>query len=175
MNVTHNIRRFVMSIFVAASLGSAAPAFATCPIAGSSFAGPRGAVAIFRYVGRYSGWPSDIALGVRSGQGRPTHWFLFDRGAARYINLISTTDVTSRNWKPPTPDGGERPLGDMHFVSTTASLAVVHGIPNSRDAAPSRLFLPDLPEVLAHRASPPEDVQLFFFKLVRCGGSRSPR
>jgi len=39
----------------------------------------------------------------------------------------------------------------------------------SGDTAPLYLYLPDLSEVLAHRADPPENIGLFFFKLANCG------
>jgi hypothetical protein len=57
----------------------------------------------------------------------------------------------------------------MHFISAARSLAVILRVPTSRDTAPEYLLLPDLPEILAHRASPPENVGLFFFKLTHCG------
>ena len=141
----------------------------TCAIEGSSFTGPDGAVAVFRYIGRHNGWKSDLALGVRAGRRNPFHWFLFDRGSARYINLISTTDVGRPGWSPPSPDGGPRPLGEMHFVAATSTLAVTSALPTSGASAPHYLLLPDLPEVLAHRANPPENVPLYFLKLARCG------
>jgi hypothetical protein len=157
------------SLAVWSLIGTATPANAACPIANSSFAGPRDALATFRYIGRRSGWVSDLALGVRAAKGHATHWFLFDRGAARYVNLISTTDVTRKDWKPPSPDGGSRPLGEMHFLAATRDLHLLGDVPSSRDAAPSYLLLPDLPEVLAHRGQPPENIELFFFKLAHCG------
>lgn len=163
------LRRIMGAVTTAVALNAGVPAVAACPIVGSRYTGEHGAVATFRNVGRRTGWVSDLALGIQGGQGLPTHWFLFDRGSARYINLISTTDVTRKGWAPPSPDGGERPLGDMHFISATRSLAVTPTVPTSRDAAPSYLMLPDLPEVLARRATPPEDIRLFFFKLAHCG------
>jgi hypothetical protein len=159
----------VRAFLIAAYISASAPALSACPIVDSSFSGDRGAFATFRSVGRRPGWPSDIALGVRAGRGMPMHWFLFDRGSARYINLISTGDVSKKGWTPPSSDGGYRPLGEMHFVSATKTLVVSERIPTSQDAAPTYLLLPDLPEVLTRRATPPEDIHLFFFRLRHCG------
>ena len=55
----------------------------------------------------------DVALGGRGAAGPPEHWFLFDRGAAGRIKLVSTTDVTRQSWHLPSPGGGMRPLGEM--------------------------------------------------------------
>jgi hypothetical protein len=172
MTQAYIFRRFMTLLVVSSLVGTAVPGKAACPIVNSSFAGPQGALATFRYIGRRAGWFSDLALGIRAAKGHLTHWFLFDRGAARYVNLISTTEVTRKDWKPPSPDGGNRPLGEMRFVAATRDLRILGVVPNSRDTAPVFLLLPDLPEVLAHRAQPPENVGLFFFKLAHCGKYR---
>jgi hypothetical protein len=143
-------------------------ATAACPITGATYSTPSGARAEFRSVGSI-GWMSDLAIGVRSGTNRPTHWFLFDRGSARYINLISTTDVTRAGWRPPSADGGVRPLGETHFVAASRDLVVSEEVPTSHTAVPYYLFFPDLPELLAHSPIPPEDMTQAIFKLARCG------
>jgi len=166
------MNRVALTFFAAISMCGSVPALSACPIVNATYSGDDGATATFRQVARQGLWVSDLALGVRGATGHPIHWFLFDQGSARYINLISTTDVTRKGWMPPSADGGERPLGDTHFIAVARSLAVILRVPTSRDSAPEYLLLPDLPEVLAHRASPPEDMGLFFFKLAHCGGRR---
>jgi hypothetical protein len=152
--------------------GSTRPAgapIAECPLVQARYAASDNQVtARFHAIGRRPGWRSDVALGVRSAPGRPEHWFLFDRGAARRINLISTTDVTKRGWQPPSPDGGARPLGEMTYLAADARKAVIAALPTSASPAPRLIVLPELPEVLARRASPAEDATQPILSFVRC-------
>jgi hypothetical protein len=114
------------------------------------------------------GFKSDLALGIRSATTKDFHWFLFDRGSARYLNLISTTDISEAHWAAPPPDGGERPLGEMHYIGLDASLAQIDQIPNSEGAAASVIVLPDVQEVFARRGNLLENVDSTTFRLVGC-------
>src|SRR6185295_7617599 len=95
-------------------LAASIPAQSGCPIERAAYAmrGDARLTASFRDVGTHAGWPGRLAFGVRSARTNRTLWFLFDRGAARRINLISTEDVTRPGWRPPEADGGRRPLGE---------------------------------------------------------------
>lgn len=114
------------------------------------------------------GFKSDLALGVRSAATKDFHWFLFDRGSARYLNLISTTDIKQPNWTAPTPDGGKRPLGEMHYIGLDSSLAQIDQIPDSGATAPNYIVLPDVQEVFVRRGDLLENVSSTTFKLTGC-------
>lgn len=114
------------------------------------------------------GFKSDLALGVRSAPTKPFHWFLFDRGSARYLNLISTTDIKAAGWKAPTPDGGERPLGEMHYIGLDPSFVQMDAIPDSHALAPQLIVLPDVQEVFAKRGGLLEDIASTTFRLAGC-------
>jgi len=141
-----------------------------CPVEQAHYAmeGVPGVEAGFSPVGHHAGWKSDVALYVRT----PAHmdYFLFDQGSARYVRLISTTDVTASGWKPPDPDGGVRPLGSMEYFSLHADGSFYQDvIPKAGDEAPARIFLPDLAEVMWYRGEPRQDVPHAFLILARCG------
>jgi hypothetical protein len=149
---------------------AAAGLHASCPIGRATYTARDGAglTASFHDIGKRLGWLSPLALGVQSARTRRTFWFLFDRGAARRINLISTGDVTQAGWRPPLPDGGMRPLGEMPYLAANADLAFDEHVPTAASPAPKYILLPELPEALAHRASPPESVKLAFFQYEGC-------
>ncbi|TWB37268.1 hypothetical protein [Nitrospirillum pindoramense] len=125
----------------------------------------------FRDVGHHENWQSTLAFFVRSNSTGKTYWFLFDAGTARYINLISTTDVTAPGWHPPDPDGGTRPLGELHYFAANADLTFNESLPKAGDAAPDHILLPDLSEVMAYKATPRETVQTAFFDNTGCAQS----
>jgi hypothetical protein len=66
----------------------------------------------------------DLALMLTPSAGL-AYWFLFDEGSARYINLISTTDVTLKGWEPPMDAKGGRPLGEMHYFVLAIPLLLI--------------------------------------------------
>ena len=117
-------------------------------------------------------WISDVALFVTSLRSGRTYWFMFDAGSARYVNLISTFDVTKPGWHPPGPDGpaSERPFGQMHYLSTDADLTFSLDIPFQKTPAPTYILLPDLSEWGWYRLPPMEreSAPLAFFKLQSC-------
>ncbi len=164
----------VLGFFLA--LGSpglaSADASASCKTAHARYAmmGAPGFTAGFRPQPRHEGWQSDAAFFIHSDQSRKTFWFLFDGGTARYINLISTTDVTVPGWSPPPPEGGVRPLGSMHYMAADADLKFSLEIPRQATPAPTYVLLPDLSEKLRYGQAGPdqEDAPVAFFKLVGC-------
>lgn len=129
-----------------------------------------GFTARFIPVGKREGWLTDVALEVRSRQSGRDYWFLFDGGTARYINMISTTNVERPGWTPPPPDGGERPLREMHYMATDAALRFDIDMPKAAKPAPAYILLPDLAEILHYgqRGGPIDDAPTAFFKLEGC-------
>lgn len=103
----------VMSLFAALGAPALASAAAppACPTAKARYQlmDAPGFTAGFLAQPSHEGWLTDVAFFVRSAPSGKTYWFLFDRGSARYINMISTTDVTAPGWTPPDADGGPRP------------------------------------------------------------------
>jgi hypothetical protein len=123
----------------------------------------------FHVIGDYDTLVSNLALFVHSGKSDRTFWFFFDQGSARYIYLHSTTDVLAPDWRPPDPDGGDRPLGQMHYIPASADLSFSLVLPQSGQPAPSYILLPDLPDVMWYRVREPrESVPLAFFQLSDC-------
>lgn len=112
---------------------------------------------------------SDMAAHIENTGSKASFWFLFDAGSARYINLISTTNVLQKNWEPPDPDGGKRPLGEMHVFFWDSDMKVMETVPQAESPAPRVVFIPDLSEVLTFRAPVRYDLQAGMFKLDYCG------
>ena len=121
----------------------------------------------FVKVGKRDGWVSDLALKLTPTIG-PAYWFLFDEGSARYINLISTTDVTLKGWDPPTDAKGNRPLGMMHYFAWSRDYRFDDSAPASATLAPERIFLPDLADAMWYRASPRQGLSQGVFLLDGC-------
>ena len=94
----------------------------------------------FRDVGEHRGWGSTLALDIRDKTSKRNFWFLFDRGSARYINMISTTDVTASNWMPPGDDNKGRPLGEMHFFRVVEANGLFAGLAAERPESTRKYF-----------------------------------
>lgn len=122
---------------------------------------------VFVPIGKHEGWGSDIALRIDT-KGNPSYWFLFDGGSARYVNMISTTDVKARGWAPPDSDGGNRPLEEMHYFAWSGEYAFDTDYPQSTTKAPDRIFLPDLSEAMWYQANPRMGVKYGVFVLDGC-------
>jgi hypothetical protein len=122
-----------------------------------------------------AGWLTDVFFYVRSARSRRTYWFMFDKGSARHVTLISTTDVTRPDWRPPGADGGIRPLGDMTYIAADRQLRFQQNdIPKGRDMAPYYVLLPDLAEKLWYSMPADwgrESAPLGFFKQSGCAVS----
>ncbi len=154
------------------AIASPASAKAVCKTAGAHYRmiDWPGFTARFIPIGKRPGWKSDVALEVGSRQSGRRYWFLFDGGTARYVNMISTTDVQGAGWAPPPPDGGDRPLREMHYMATNAGLRFDIDMPAAAQPAPTYILLPDLSEVLHYgqRGGPIDDAPTAFFKLEGC-------
>jgi hypothetical protein len=153
-----------------AAASAAAPT--NCKAAGARYEmmGAPGLTAGFRPMASHTGWLTDVAFFVHSDHSKKTFWFLFDAGTARYINLISTTDVTQTSWTPPPPDGGDRALGEMHYMAADAALKFSLELPRQTTTPPAYILLPDLSEKLRYgqAGGDREDVPVAFFKLKGC-------
>jgi hypothetical protein len=157
--------------FSLADAASAAPAVG-CKTARARYEmmGAPGFTAGFRPEPKRPGWLTDVSFFLRSAQTGKTFWFLFDEGSARYVNMISTTDVTAPGWAPPDPDGGARPLGEMHYLAADAALKFDPRLPRQDAPAPTYVLLPDLAETLWYRQrdGAKEAAPTAFLKLVGC-------
>ena len=160
------------AIAFALTLAGAPPPIWDCPTERARYElmGAPGFTAGFRPEPKRPGWPTDVSFFVRSAASGKTFWFLFDRGTARYVNMISTTDVTAPGWAPPDPDGGVRPLGDMHYLAADAALKFDPLAPRQGAPAPAYVLLPDLAEKLwyGQRDGAKEAAPTAFFKFKDC-------
>lgn len=118
-------------------------------------------------VGKHDEWRSDVALRIDT-KGGPSYWFMFDGGSARYVNMISTTDVRTSGWVPPTGDTGTRPMGEMHYFAWSGEYEFRAEYPQSTAMAPERIFLPDLSEAMWYRANPRVAVKHGVFIMDGC-------
>jgi hypothetical protein len=159
-----------LSIAGFAATSWAAPT--NCKVANARYEmmGAPGLTAGFRPVGNHPGWLTNVAFFVHSDQSKRTFWFLFDAGTARYITLISTTDVSAQGWTPPPPDGGDHPLGSMHYMGADSNLRFSMTLPRHTTPAPTYILLPDLSEKLRYgqAGAAKEDVPVASFKLKGC-------
>ena len=156
---------------LAAALASTG--FAACPIQNARYRmlHDPDVWAGFHTVGRHEGWISDLAFFVHSKSSSQTHWFLFDQGTARYIALISTTNVLESGWAPPDADGGVRPLGDTDIMLADKAYRFASEAPRTGDARPEFILLPDLSDILWSKGKPREDVPTDLFKFDHCAAA----
>ncbi|AYV47120.1 hypothetical protein CFHF_01175 [Caulobacter flavus] len=121
-------------------------------------------------------WPQRVALKVDTGQGR--YWFLpYDGGTSGITRVASTTDVQAPGWKPPHPDGGPRPLGDLEYLAADATWRLIEGAPGRGQPAPAHIFLSELDDRLRHPPGdqPRDSVPRQFFDLAACGAAKPHR
>lgn len=116
-------------------------------------------------------WPSNIALLIHFKSTNRNYWWLpWAGGSDEKQNLASTTDVTAAGWRPPSPDGGPRPLGDVDYMAMNAAYDVLVDMPQRGGPAPAHFFIHDLREALWYRTpSDQRDADARqFFDLVSC-------
>src|SRR3954454_10322165 len=117
-------------------------------------------------------WPSHVAFRIHMGKTNRTYWFLpWPGGTDDLQNLASTTDVEAPDWKPPSPDGGPRPLGDFNYIATDARYNVIDSIPHRGGKAPAHILIPRLGDALRHPVAarnPRDRAPKQFFDLVGC-------
>ena len=117
----------------------------------------------FRSVDSSPDWPSGLALAVHSRPGQTSWWLPWRGGTDNLQHLASTTDVTARDWRPPNPDGGPRPLGDRSYVGMDADYNVLEDVPHRGGLAPAHMLIPD-----AGSSRDPVFLAKQFFDLVSC-------
>ena len=125
----------------------------------------------FRDVESGPDWPSKVALLIHIGKTNRSYWWLpWAGGTNGEQNLASTTDVTATGWKPPSPDGGPRPFGDVNYLAMNAAYDVLSVMPQRGGPAPAHFFIHDLGEALWYRTPPDKrDSNAHqFFDLVSC-------
>ena len=83
--------------------------------------------------------------------GRIYWWVPWNGGTDGQQNLASTTDVTRPGWRPPNPDDGPRPLGDVDFISTDAGYNLWDHVPVRGGPAPAHFLISNLREALWYR------------------------
>ena len=124
----------------------AAAASAECPSERAQYVLRRwpDVTAYFRAVDSGNDWPSQLALAIHSKKtGQTTWWVPWQGGTDGRTNIASTTDVTRRDWRPPNPDDGPRPLGDRQFLTTDSSYNIMEGVPQRGKPAPAHMLNPD--------------------------------
>ena len=118
-------------------------------------------------------WPSHLAFRIHLARSGRSYWFLpWPGGTDDLQHLASTTDVDAPGWRPPSPDGGPRPLGDIDYIATDAQYRVIDGIPQRGGIAPAHILLPNLGDHLWHQSpivEPRDAAPKQFFDLVSCG------
>src|SRR4051812_22204866 len=97
------------------SAGAVAP-WPRCTIGDAVYTMPASQLRLsFVGIGKRRDLISDIAVHITEPRSHRQFWYYFDEGSAPKVSLISTTDVTARNWRP-NADGGERPYGYATFI-----------------------------------------------------------
>lgn len=96
----------------------------------------------FRKVDSGPDWPSGLALAIRFKKSGHTYWWLpWNGGTDNRQNIASTTDVTASDWRPPSPDGGPRPHGNMEYLGLNANYDIINDIPHRGKPAPAHMLL----------------------------------
>jgi hypothetical protein len=163
-----NIRAFIACcvLMVVPSIAARAGAAPACAIDHARYAldGDPTFTAGFRRIDKSRDVVSNLGFFVRSQRTGHSFWFFFDGGTARYINLVSTTDVTVSGWKV----GGVSPLGDMHFLQADKAYRFSLDWPEHGQPAPAYILIPGLREALATHGQAGEKPPLGFFRLTGC-------
>lgn len=127
--------------------------------------------AYFKPVESGADWPSGLVLVTHFGDTGHDYWWLpWNGGTDDLQNVASTTDVDAPGWRPPSPDGGPRPLGNMEYIATNAHYDVIDSTPKRGGTAPAHILLSHLGDgawhggVYAQRDSAPKQ----FFDVVSC-------
>jgi len=120
-------------------------AVAVCPAENAHYVLRKapGVSAYFRNVDSSPDWPSGLALAIHFKKSGHTFWWLpWNGGTDNRQNIASTTDVTAKSWRPPNPDGGPRPYGNMEYLGLNANYDVINDIPRRGKRAPAHMLLP---------------------------------
>ena len=148
-------------------------AMSPCPIENAEYSlrGASNVKAYFKRVDRTSDWPSGLAFATHFENTGRTYWWLPWRGGTDgRQHLASTTNVITREWRPPSPDGGPRPLGDIDYIATDAGYNVASVSPQQGKTGPHHILLPQLSDVISHntKVDSRDYASTQFFDLVDC-------
>ncbi|QWC55761.1 hypothetical protein F7D01_00485 [Erythrobacter sp. 3-20A1M] len=115
-------------------------------------------------------WPAHVALAINFGETGRTYWWLPASGGSNNLQyIVSTTDVTLPEWHPPSPDGGERPLGEIEYIGTDADYNIIDDIPTMGGIAPAHMLLTSLGDRTWHWSTTQRDsAPKQFFDLIGC-------
>jgi hypothetical protein len=147
-----------------------AAAAAVCPLTEARYAlrADRDVTAEFRQAPIDGSWPGGVAFRVAFARSGHVYWFLpWSGGASGVDHLASTTAVDAPGWRPPDPDDGPRPLGDLTYIAADGGYAIQPGSPKRGGAAPLHILLPELGDRTWRAGRDAAPMQ--FFDLVRCG------
>ena len=161
-------------MFFVSLLALASAATSTCPIEKAHYAlrSQPSVTAEFRDVPTDQDWPAGLAMRLHIGASGRTYWWVpWNGGTSGGEHLASTTDVTQPGWRPPSPDDGPRPLGDVDFIATDAAYSLWNHVPVRGGPAPAHFLIPNLSQAL-WRGTPGDardGTARQFFDLVSCG------
>jgi hypothetical protein len=159
-------------------LAAFAPAPAlSCPIEDARYAlrTQPSVTAEFRDAETGPDWPGGLVMRLHIGASGRTYWWVpWHSGSSDGEHLASTTDATAPGWRPPNPDDGPRPVGDVDFIAVDEHYNLWNHVPVRGGPAPAHFLIPDLREALWYRT--PGDARdgtaRQFFDLVRCRHGR---
>lgn len=162
------MRRFALLIFLLALVPALA---AFCPAERAQYAASDSSGFTAGFMAKPPGgqFISDLAFYLHSSATKRTFWFLFDAGSARYMNLISASDVRRKGWAPPDPDGrSNRPYFDTHYLQADSGLVFRPQAPHRGEPAPVYILLPDLAQAMWYSLEPREGAPIGVYKLIGC-------
>jgi len=116
-------------------------------------------------------WPNNLVMRMHIGESGRTYWWVpWNGGTNGQQSMASTLNASAPGWRPPNPDGGPRPLGDVQFIATDSAYKLLNHVPVRGGKAPAHFLIPDLREALWYRT--PSDARDYtarqFFDLVSC-------
>lgn len=165
-----------MSLVLVAAMAAAL----ACPVEEARYvlrAAPQ-VTAHFRKVASGRDWPSGLALATTFARSGHTYWWVpWNGGTNGQQNVASTTDVTKPGWRPPSPDDGPRPHGDLEYLGADTSYTFLNAVPVAGQPAPAHFILAGLgrrlygPGFGDPRDEPEAPDTRQFFDLVACGAA----
>jgi hypothetical protein len=165
------MRFFVVGVLAAILVPVATSAHSRCQLEAARYAlrGEPTITAHFQDIPQAPDWLTNVALNIDFAEEGDGFWWLFDQGSARFLNMISTTDVNKPGWVPPSDTSRERgPLGETHVWFATKDYRLSYRMPKRRQTAPQHIFIPDLEDLMWHTAYPARTAPTGFFDLVSC-------
>lgn len=163
------MRSLAIAVLFALLSPFAAKATTTCPVERAHY-GLRGrpdVTAGFTALPKGAGTISNVGFHVDFAREGDHFWWFFDRGSARYLTMISTTDFTKPGWRH-VMDTDDGPLhgGPVWFADDRYNLN--YDVPALGGAAPRHIFVADLEEAMWYQANRRRGVPTAFFDLTGC-------